>query len=66
MGTSFNKHRKGDEFASLVLRIEDGKIAKSDHDSIVISIQLSPIVSSFEDLRNKVYPNIEGNYVNYE
>lgn len=53
------------EFSSLLLRIGDSKIAKSDHDNIVIPPGLVPVVSSIEELRNKVYPNIAENYVNY-
>lgn len=54
------------EFASLLLRIGDGNIAKSEHDNIVIPLWLDWIVYLIEDLRNKVYPNIRENYVNYE
>lgn len=54
------------EFASLLLRIGDGKIAKSDHVNIVIPPGLVSIVSSIEELRNKVYPIIAENYMNYE
>lgn len=66
MGASFNKNRMDDKFASLLLRIGNGKIAKGEHDNIVIPIQLEPIVSSIDERRNKVDRNIAENYANYE